>query len=159
MIKKHFPKDHKLHKIFNTNTIKLSYSCMPNMSSVIKQHNQKVLSSSQTNKIGQCNWKNPASCPLNGKSLTKNIFIKQLYQQSPILIHITAVVKISSFATTTIKNHFATNIVKTIQNFLNIYGTLKMKMWSLYHREVCHSTCQPKKSFEQKDKNHLEMAS
>ena len=55
----------------------------------------------------------------------KTLFIKQLCQQ--LLIHITAVVKISSFTTTTIQNHFATNIVETIQNFLNIYGTLKTK--------------------------------
>ena len=46
LIKKRFPKDYKLYKIFGTNTTKLSYSCMPNMSSVLKQHNQKVLSSS-----------------------------------------------------------------------------------------------------------------
>ena len=35
LIKKHFPKEHKLNKIFNTNTVKLSYSCMPNMSGII----------------------------------------------------------------------------------------------------------------------------
>ena len=66
LIKMHFPKDHKLRKIFNTSTIKLSYSCMPNMSSVIKQHNQKVLSSSQTNNIRHYNCRNPASCPADG---------------------------------------------------------------------------------------------
>ena len=46
---------------------------MPNMSGVIKQHNQKVLSSSQTNEKGQCNWRNPASCPLDGKCLAKTV--------------------------------------------------------------------------------------
>ena len=76
LIKKHFTKDHKLHKIFNTNTIKLSYSYMPNMSSAIKQHNQKVLSSLQTNEIRQCKCRNPASCPLDGKCLTKTIVCK-----------------------------------------------------------------------------------
>ena len=30
LIDKHFPKDHKLRKIFNRNTIKISYSCMNN---------------------------------------------------------------------------------------------------------------------------------
>ena len=38
LIKKHFSNHHHLHKIFNLNTIKLSYSCMSNMSSFIKQH-------------------------------------------------------------------------------------------------------------------------
>ena len=44
---------------------------MPNMCSLIKQHNQKVLSSSQTNEIRQCNCSNPGSCPLDNKCLTK----------------------------------------------------------------------------------------
>ena len=33
--KKHFPTSHILHKIFNKNTVKISYSCMKNMNSVI----------------------------------------------------------------------------------------------------------------------------
>ena len=49
---------------------------MPNMSSVIKQHDQKVLSSSQTKEKHQCNFRNPANCPLDGKCLTKNIVYK-----------------------------------------------------------------------------------
>ena len=47
LVKKHFPRDHKLYKIFNRNTLKLSYSCMSSMSSVIKQHNYKVLSTTE----------------------------------------------------------------------------------------------------------------
>ena len=31
LISKHFPPNHKFIKIFNKNTIKLSYSCMPNI--------------------------------------------------------------------------------------------------------------------------------
>ena len=49
---------------------------MPNMSRVINPHNQKVLSSSQTNKIRQYNWRNPASCPFDSKCLTRNIVHK-----------------------------------------------------------------------------------
>ena len=29
LISKHFPPQHKLHKILNRNSIKISYSCMP----------------------------------------------------------------------------------------------------------------------------------
>ena len=35
LLKKHFPTSHILHKIFNKNTVKISYSCMKNMNSVI----------------------------------------------------------------------------------------------------------------------------
>ena len=43
LIKKHFQNHHRLHKTFNLNTIKLSYSCISNMSSFIKQHNRNIL--------------------------------------------------------------------------------------------------------------------
>ncbi len=33
VIDKHFPPNHKLHKIFNRNTVKVSYSCMNNVKS------------------------------------------------------------------------------------------------------------------------------
>ena len=32
LITKHFPRNHQLHKIFDCNTVKVSYSCMNNMS-------------------------------------------------------------------------------------------------------------------------------
>ena len=37
-----FPKGHKLHKILNRNTVKLSYSCTQNLQSIINGHNAKV---------------------------------------------------------------------------------------------------------------------
>ena len=43
-----FPKNHPLHKIFNRHTLKLSYSCMPNMKSVILSHNNYVVSNFNT---------------------------------------------------------------------------------------------------------------
>ena len=43
LIKKHFPKEHKFHKIFNKNTLKLSYSCMPNIKTKINAHNRNIL--------------------------------------------------------------------------------------------------------------------
>ena len=39
----HFPKSNPLHKIFNRNTIKLSYSCMPNVRTIISNHNKSEL--------------------------------------------------------------------------------------------------------------------
>ena len=41
LISKHFPPNHKFVKIFNKNTIKFNYSCMPNMRSKINGHNEK----------------------------------------------------------------------------------------------------------------------
>ena len=41
LLRKHFPKTNKLYKIFNKNTVKISYSCMRNMGSIISAHNQR----------------------------------------------------------------------------------------------------------------------
>ena len=34
LIEKHFPNNHKYHKIFNKNNVKISYSCMANIKSI-----------------------------------------------------------------------------------------------------------------------------
>ena len=42
LLDKHFPKSHLLHKIFNKNTIRASYSCMSNVSQIIKQQQERL---------------------------------------------------------------------------------------------------------------------
>ena len=44
LLTKHFPKSHKLHKIFSHNTAKVSCNCINNISNIIKGHNKKVTS-------------------------------------------------------------------------------------------------------------------
>ena len=73
LVRKHFPRHHKLHKIFNPNTLKLSYCCMKNISNIIKQHNATVLATSATHKC-LCKCKNKDTCPLDGSCL-KQCFI------------------------------------------------------------------------------------
>ena len=72
-----FPNGHPLHKIFNKHTLKLSYSCMPNMKSIISSHNKAVLSDyhqSQTQTSNkECNCRKKDRCPLDGKCLTQNV--------------------------------------------------------------------------------------
>ena len=36
-----FPPGHQLHKVLNRNTVKISFSCMPNIASTISQHNKQ----------------------------------------------------------------------------------------------------------------------
>jgi len=43
LIDHYFDKNHPYHKIFNRNTIKLSYSCMENFKTKILNHNNKIL--------------------------------------------------------------------------------------------------------------------
>ena len=74
LIDKCFPGGHKLRKIFNRNTLKLSYSCMPNL-----QHgrNKTVLKNSAQPTLDQagrtCNCRKKDECPLEGNCLFKGI--------------------------------------------------------------------------------------
>ena len=57
LVDKHVPKDHKLRKIFNHNTIKISYSCMNNTKQIIDNHNKRILNSSKHIKDTAANTK------------------------------------------------------------------------------------------------------
>ena len=79
LIDKHFPPHHKYRKLFNRNTVKISYSCMINVKNHINQHNRKVLTNgtgNSTSDLRKCNCLNAPDCPLDGKCLEKEV----LYQ-------------------------------------------------------------------------------
>ena len=62
-----------MYKRYN---IKLSYSCMPNVSSTIKQHNTSLLHPEETNGEGGCNCQVGGNCPLNGACQLKCVVYK-----------------------------------------------------------------------------------
>ena len=64
LIEKHFPQHHKLHKLFNRNNVKISYSCLPNIKSIINRHNRKILYPSPTIDSRTSNCINIPQCPL-----------------------------------------------------------------------------------------------
>ena len=76
LLKKHFPSCHCLHKICNKNTVKISYSCMPNMAAILSRHNKTILASKNTNEHLPCNCQRKAECPLNGNCCKKAIVYK-----------------------------------------------------------------------------------
>ena len=65
LINRHFPKSHRLHKIFNRNTVKVSYSCMQNMSKIYKGHNSKA-TYAPCNRLTFCNCPEKGQCSMNG---------------------------------------------------------------------------------------------
>ena len=71
LLHKHFPPTHLFHKIFNKNTVKISYSCMCNMNSIISAHNRSILNPPKTS-YG-CNCRDDTNCPLQNQCLTPNI--------------------------------------------------------------------------------------
>ena len=54
LMRKHFPKNSKYHKIFNLNTLKLSYCLTTNVGN-IKQHNSKLLIKTNEDINRKCN--------------------------------------------------------------------------------------------------------
>ena len=74
LLDKHFPSHNKLQKIFNRTTVKISYSCIPNMNSYIYMHNHKVLNDKPNETgINNCNRRNKDICPLPNSCQTKCI--------------------------------------------------------------------------------------
>ena len=84
LIDKHFPATNTLPKIFNRNSVKVSYSCMDNCKSIISKHNFSILSKQKkttkpatknnpNNRLtpptnvppssGNCNCRNSNKCP------------------------------------------------------------------------------------------------
>ena len=73
-ISKCFPKSNKLHRIFNKNTIKLSYSCMPNVRTIIEGNNKRKLAKGSKGSVQkECNCPGNTTCSLQGKCLSKDI--------------------------------------------------------------------------------------
>ena len=71
-----FTVNHSLRKIFNRNTLKLSYSCMPSISKIITAHNKSLLKKeyiNNTEPVRECNCRKKNACPLSGKCQTKSL--------------------------------------------------------------------------------------
>ena len=75
LIDQHFPKSNPLHKIFNRNTLKLSYSCMNNIKTIISNHNKAEISKPTHNdeENKNCNCRKPNTCPMDGSCNAQNI--------------------------------------------------------------------------------------
>lgn len=76
LVKSYFNKQHPLHKIFNTHTLKISYSCMPNIKKIIDKHNKGLIKNAQkisSEALKKCNCRNAIKCPLDGQCLTESV--------------------------------------------------------------------------------------
>ena len=70
LVKKHFPRNN-FRNIFNKYTIKISYGCMRNISSIIASHNKSILCPKAT-EYG-CNSRKKELCPLQNQCLTPKV--------------------------------------------------------------------------------------
>ena len=97
LLDKTFPSHHRLHKIINRNTVKISYSCMPNIASQISSHNKKIKQEpkkSQHPNPKTCDCQVAQNCPLNVRNDPENnskrtnnlwkLFTSTKWQKKPI---------------------------------------------------------------------------
>ena len=74
ILEKNFPKGHPLNKIFNRNSVKVSYRCTPNRSQIISAHKSTILNRKKVNTNQKnCNCKKHENCPEGRQCLTKNL--------------------------------------------------------------------------------------
>ena len=74
LLRVHFHPNHRLHCIFNTKKVKVSYCCMRNISSIISAHNKYILGKEAPETESRlCNCRNTDECPMEGNCLSPNI--------------------------------------------------------------------------------------
>ena len=127
LVSKHFPAGHKLHQIFNKNTIKVSYSCMKNINTVIKNHNDRIIrrfkGSTETEKESRCNCRQKGECPLQGSCLEKAIVYRAtVTSPDGRKEYYGSTGEHSRTGTPTTKSQPSMKNTKTKQNSQNIYG-------------------------------------
>ena len=77
ILRKHFPPSSPLNKLFNPKKVKVSYSCCPNMKSLITSHNSKLSRTPEEVKKAGCNCRGGVSvCPLQGDCQTPSLVYK-----------------------------------------------------------------------------------
>ena len=78
LVDKHFPPGHDLRKIFNRNTLRVSYCCMPSIDSTIKGHNSRLTNQTAAERI--CNCRKNDTCPVDGRCLEQGYNIRSKRQ-------------------------------------------------------------------------------
>ena len=117
LIQTHFPKKHKFHKIFNKNNIKLSYSCMPNINTIINSHNNKIINPpTPPTEQRTCNCMKKEQCPVNQNCLASNIVYEAMITCTYKLRHEKVFVKqLSKNASHSTRHHLYTKSTKAVR--------------------------------------------
>ena len=134
LLDKHFHKEHKLNKIFNQNSVKVSYGCTRNIEHKVKNHNRKITESYiEKGAETSCNCKEKNKCTLEGNCLIKNI----LYMAT-----VETETNTSSYIGMT-GNSFKTRYYNHIKSFKNKRykneTELSKYIWKLREKEVEHT--------------------
>ena len=132
------PPGHQLHKLLNRNTVKLSYSCMPNFKEIISDHNKSVLSKCQPKPYidpHTCNCRDDSNCPLENKCLTSGIIYQATVTRQDINHEETYVGLTENIFKTRYNGHMS-----SFRNIENRHATtLSEHIWTLKDNKVPYS--------------------
>ena len=67
LLDKHSGRNHKCHKIFNRNNVKISYSCIDNIKNVISSHKKEITNFYNEINGKTCSCRNKNNCLLDNK--------------------------------------------------------------------------------------------
>ena len=127
-----FPNEHILHKIFNRNTLKISYSCMPNIKDHIDAHNKRQMKKEQTQE-NECNCRRKDNCPVDGKCLQASI----VYQASVIASNQTTATYIG-LSETSFKTRYNNHKQSFNKENLKNVTELSKHIWKLKQDKIEH---------------------
>ena len=130
IVDKCFPKNHPLNKIFNRHTLKLSYSCMPNMKAVISSHNKNMLAqdgatAAPLQQPRTCNCRNRPECPLQGNCMQENVVYQATVATETTTRTMSDSPQISKNGIETIRHLSGTPAKETRPSYQNTSGTSK----------------------------------
>ena len=147
LVDKHFPEENKLRKIFNRNTIKISYSCMNNTKQIIDNHNKHILNSSKhtdkstdnpvDNKLCNCQQKNTCPHQLSTKQPSNVTTITLLKHKSD------SQKTPSKQDTETTLHHSVTQNTGTLRNSADMSGPLKTTTLTILFHGVSFHLAHP----------------
>ena len=144
LVDKHFLKDHKLRKIFNRNTIKISYSCMNNTKQIIDNHNKCILNSSKhindtadytnTKDTKTCKFRQKNTCPLNGNCLQSSLIYQATVTRKDNSTTVTYIGLTENDFKTRYRNHSASFRQTKLWNSTE----LSKHIWTLKENNINH---------------------
>ena len=126
LLDKHFPKAHRLSKVFNRNNVKVSYSSMPNFASIINSHNKKILNENIAKPTpASFNCRVKTSCTLDGNCLQYSLVYICKAATPKITNNYPQIVKADCIS---IKTHLVMKARKTQLNYPILYGRTNMQI-------------------------------
>ena len=145
LVDKHFAKHHPYHKFFNRNTVKVSYSCMPNMAAIISSHDTKMPKPDSDPNTRTCSCRNKSNAHLKGTAWPSALCTRRLSLQLPSQHNTTSVSQraISKRATTRTCIRSVQNNVEKPLNCWSMYGTWSLRTWSMTSSGNCSKKRHP----------------